>query len=197
MNTVTKQFKGVTTKDILAWHRPVASGVVACSIFAFWFVYVYFQYTLTTYAARLATIAFIVGGAAALTKQVSIKSPEEVSARMDRTYESIRPHVTKCVDTAVALITWRDFAASAQFFVATIVLAFVGNWKSDSTLVFVAFLLAFSIPVVYEKKQKEIDGALRQAQAMADKYLSKIKTKAESKKTQVEQQLDEINRKNQ
>lgn len=197
MDTVTKQFKGASTRDILAWHRPVASGVIAGSLFAFWFVYVYFHYTFTTYASRIATIAFIAGGAAAVTKRISAQSPEQVSAHMDRTYESIRPHVTKAVDAAVALMTWRDFAASAKAFVALIVLAFLGNWMSDTTLILIAMIVAFSAPVVYEKKQKEIDNAVHKAQAMADKYLAMLKTKAGAKKNQVEEQLDEVKRKNQ
>ncbi|KPI85976.1 reticulon domain protein 22 kDa potentially aggravating protein (paple22) (PAPLE22) [Leptomonas seymouri] len=197
MNVVTKQFEGATVKDILAWHRPIASGLVAGTIFAFWFVYVFFQYTLTTYVSRLVTIAFIVGGAAALTKCVAIRSPEDVSARMDRTYESIRPHVAKGVDAAIALITWRNFLNSAKFFVATIVVAFLGNCMSDSTLMLVALILAFTLPVLYEKKQKEIDSAIEKVQAVVDKYLMMLKTKADSNKTHVEQKLDEMQRKNQ
>jgi FtsH-binding integral membrane protein len=195
MEQVTKQFKGATTKDILAWHRPIASGIVAGSLFAFWFVYVYFHYTFTTYICRLVTILLIVGGAAVLTKRIPMRSPEEISARMDRTYESIRPFVTKSVNAAVGLVTWRDFVASAKFFIATIVLAFLGNWMSDTTLILLALIIAFSVPVVYEKKKKEIDQAVEKAQTVMDKYLSMLKTKASAKKAQVEQQLDEMKNK--
>lgn len=196
MEKITEQFKGATTRDILAWHRPVASGIVAGTIFAFWFVFVFFDYTLTTYTARLMTIACIAGGAAAVTKRIPVRSPEEMSARMDRAYESLRPHVTRGVDAAVALLTWRDFATSAKFFIATIVVAFVGNWLSDTTLMLLVLVLSFSLPVVYEKKKKEIDSAVAKAQETLDKYLAMIKTKADAKKTQVEQQLDEMKRKN-
>ncbi|KAK7195418.1 reticulon domain protein, 22 kDa potentially aggravating protein (paple22) [Novymonas esmeraldas] len=197
MSAIVKDFKGLTAKDVVAWHRPVASGIIFASLFTVWAVFVFAEYTLTTFVSRIVSIAFIAGAAAAVTKRTLVKSPEEMSASMDRIYESVRPHVTKSVDCLVSLITWRDYKASAKFFVATFVTAFLGNWMSDTTLLLVALIISFTVPVAYEKKQKEIDHAIQKARAFIDKHLAVLKTHAESKKQSVEQQLDEMSRKNQ
>lgn len=197
MSAITKQFTGLTAKDVVTWHRPIASGVILSSLFTIWAVFVFAQYTVTTFASRIASIIFIAGAAAAVTKRTFIRFPEDVSASMDRTYESVRPYVTKSVDAIVSIITWRDYTESAKVFVATFVTAFLGNWMSDTTLMLVVLIITFTAPVAYEKKQKEIDHAIEQVRSHVDKYLRMLKTHAETKKKEVDHQLDEMSRKNQ
>ncbi|KAG5472849.1 hypothetical protein LSCM4_02174 [Leishmania orientalis] len=195
MSAITKEFKGLTVKDAVTWHRPVASGVIFSLLFSIWAIFVFAEYTLTTFLSRIVTILFILGAAAAVTKRTVVASPEDVTASMDRAYEFVRPYVTKSVDWMVSLVTWRDYAVSAKFFLATFVTAFLGNWMSDTTLLLVVLLVSFTAPVAYEKKQKEIECVLMKAHAYADKYLGMIKTQASSKKETIEQQLHELERK--
>ncbi|KAG5498018.1 hypothetical protein GH5_02815 [Leishmania sp. Ghana 2012 LV757] len=195
MSAITKEFRGLTVKDAVTWHRPVASGVIFSLLFSIWAVFVFAEYTLTTFLSRIVTILFILGAAAAVTKRTVVASPEDVAASMDRAYEFVRPYVTKSVDWMVSLVTWRDYAVSAKFFLATFVTAFLGNWMSDTTLLLVVLLVSFTAPVAYEKKQKEIECVLMKAHAYADKYLGMIKTQASSKKQTIEQQLHELERK--
>ncbi|KAG5472475.1 hypothetical protein LSCM1_03874 [Leishmania martiniquensis] len=195
MSTITKEFRGLTVTDVVTWRRPVVSAAIFFSLFTTWAVFVFAEYTLTTFMSRIVSILFIVGAAAAVTKRTIVTSPEDVTASMDRTYEFVRPHVTRSVDCMVSLLTWRDYAVSAKFFAATFVTAFLGNWMSDTTLLLVALLLSFTAPVAYLKKQKEIECLLRRAHAYADQYLGMIKTHAFSKKQAVEQQLNEMERK--
>ncbi|KAG5473242.1 hypothetical protein CUR178_03162 [Leishmania enriettii] len=195
MSAITKEFKGLTVKDAVTWHRPVASGVIFSLLFSIWAIFVFAEYTLTTFLSRIVTIFFILGAAAAVTKRTVVASPEDVTASMDRAYEVVRPHVTKSVDWMVSLVTWRDYAVSAKFFLATFVTAFLGNWMSDTTLLLVVLLVSFTAPVAYEKKQKEIECVLMKAHVYADKYLGMIKTQASSKKQTIEQQLHEMERK--
>ncbi|KAG5496707.1 hypothetical protein JIQ42_03539 [Leishmania sp. Namibia] len=195
MSAITKEFKGLTVKDAVTWHRPVASGVIFSLLFSIWAIFVFAEYTLTTFLSRIVTILFILGAAAAVTKRTVVASPEDVTASMDRAYEFVRPYVTKSVDWMVSLVTWRDYAVSAKFFLATFVTAFLGNWMSDTTLLLVVLLVSFTAPVAYEKKQKEIECVLMKAHAYADKYLGMIKTQASSKKQAIEQQLHEMERK--
>ncbi|CAJ1010692.1 putative Reticulon [Leishmania naiffi] len=195
MSAIAKEFKGLTAMNVLAWHRPVASGTIFASLFTLWAVFVFAEYTLTTFLSRIVTITLIVGAAAALTKRTIVASPEDVTASMDRVYECVRPSVTKAVDCIVCLLTWRDYTTSAKLFAGTFVTAFLGNWMSDTTLLLVVLLVAFTVPVAYEKKQKEIEHAMKQAQAYIDQYISMIKTHAVSKKQTVEQKLQEMERK--
>jgi len=72
---------------------------------------------------------------------------------------------------------------------------------SDSTLVLTVVVLAFTLPVVYEKEQKQIDMYLKKAQEFMDKYLNMLKTKGSEMKKKVEssdvaQKLDEMENKN-
>ncbi|CAG9578492.1 reticulon domain protein, 22 kDa potentially aggravating protein (paple22) [Leishmania major strain Friedlin] len=195
MSAIAKEFKGLTTKDIVTWHRPIASAIIFSSFFTIWAIFVFAEYTLTTFLSRIVSILLIAGAAAAVTKRTIVTLPKDVTASMDRAYESVRPCVTKLVDSTISLFTWRDYAASAKFFMTTLVMAFLGNWMSDTTLMLVILIVAFTAPVAYEKKQNEIERAVQQVRAYADKYLGMIKTHAESKKSSVEQQLQDMERK--
>ncbi|GET90863.1 reticulon domain protein, 22 kDa potentially aggravating protein [Leishmania tarentolae] len=195
MSAIAKEFKGLTAKDVVAWHRPVASGIIFSLFFITWSIFVFAEYTLTTFVSRIVSLFLIAGAAAAVTKRTMVASPEDVTASMDRVYESLRPCVTKLVDCTISLLTWRDYAATAKFFVATLVMAVLGNWMSDTTLALVTLIVAFTAPVAYEKKQKEIEHVLQQVRVYTDKYLGMIKMQAESKKQSVEQQLQDMERK--
>ncbi|CBZ28934.1 reticulon domain protein, 22 kDa potentially aggravating protein (paple22) [Leishmania mexicana MHOM/GT/2001/U1103] len=195
MSAIAKEFTGLTLRDVVTWNRPVASSVIFCFFFTMWAIFVFAEYTLTTFVSRIVSILLIAGAAAAVTKRTIVTSPDDVTASMDRAYESVRPCVTKLVDCTISLLTWRDYVASAKFFMGTLVMAFLGNWMSDTTLMLVILIVAFTAPVAYQKKQKEIEHAMKQVRAYIDKWLGMLKTHGEPKKASVEQQLEDMERK--
>lgn len=173
---VTAAFKGATAGDILAWRRPIASGIVLGVFLAVWFTYVYFGYTFTTFACRTLQLLFIAGGAMKLSNR-ALYSPTEVTARMDRVYEKVRPHVQSTVERTLKLATWSDPIVSAKFFLATFVVAFIGNWMRDTTLILLIVIALFTIPKVYEQNKQVIDEQIKKVTAILDKYLGKAKDK--------------------
>ncbi|KAG5498756.1 hypothetical protein JKF63_03044 [Porcisia hertigi] len=195
MSAIVRDFKGLTTNDVVTWRRPIASGIICTSLFATWAVFVFAEYTLTTFLSRIASALFIIGGAAALTKHTFMTSPDDVSASMDRVYEAIRPYVKKSVNCAVSLLTWRDYMASAKFFAATLMTAFLGNWMSDTTLILFTLVVTFTAPLVYDRKQKEIEQAVEQVRAYANKYIGMITTQVDAKRRAFGQQSHDMERK--
>lgn len=180
------EFKGATAYDIVAWHRPIASGIVIASTLAVWFVFVHFEYTVATFLCRMIQLCFILGAASTFTKRAFV-SAADCTASMDRLYERIRPITQKAVQQAFDVLTWRDFNASAKVFLTSFVVAYIGNFMSDSTLFVVVVLAAFSIPVVYEKNKAVIDDQLTKAQAMSDKYLGMLKTQGAAARAKIEE----------
>lgn len=196
MAAVLKDLKSATAYDIVAWHKPVPSGIVLTAICSIWFVFTHFEYTLTTFCSRIITLVFIAGAAAAVTKRVTVQSSSDFTASMDKVYESARPHLTKAIDGVVGVLTWRDYALSAKCFVATLITALLGNLMSDTTLILLIVVVVFTVPAGYEHKKKEVDEVLKKVQEAVDKALSMIKTKTEEKKAAVEQQWSSAARKN-
>lgn len=185
MAAVLKDFREATTYDILAWHRPVVSGVTLAALFTVWFIFVYYEYTLVTYVSRIVEIAFILGAVATLTQKAFVSSAD-VKNHMDHMYEKIRPYAMRFVEGLFGLLTWSNPVASAKVFLASFLVAYVGNWFSDSTLLLILLILAFSVPVVYEKEKPVIDAYLKKAEDFVDKYLNMLKTKGTELKSKVE-----------
>lgn len=193
---VAKAFRGATAYDIIAWHRPLASGIVLASLFSVWFTFVYFHYTQVTFTARIILLLFVAGAVASVSKRAFANS-NDLTTNMDSLYEKLRPTVTKAIVCLADLFTWKDPATSVKAVIASLVFAFVGNWLSDSTLALLVMIGAFSIPAGYECKKTQIDAQLRKVLALLDKYMSKIKTKRDkAPKDAVESKIDELMQKN-
>lgn len=194
MSQITDQFKGITTKGIVTWRRPIASGTVLGAIVSVWFTFVYFDYTLVTFLSRITQLLFIAGAASTFTKK-TVVSAADFTACMDKAYETIRPYTQKCAQASFAILTWRDFNTSAKVFVLSFVAAYIGNYVSDTTLFLIVVSGAFSLPVVYEKKKPEIDAQITKIQQLTDKYLGMLKTKgaeAQSKVDQAKHKAEEV-----
>lgn len=190
MSQVINAFKGATSYDIVAWHRPIVSGIVFGSIVTVWFIFVYFEYTLATFLCRAIQLLFVLGAVPMLTQRALV-SASDVTANMDKVYEAIRPCTQKAVQQTFDILTWRDFNKSAKAFLVSFLIAYIGNYVNDSTLFIVVVVAVFSIPVVYEKKKPEIDAQVVKVQGLVDKYLGMLKTKGAAAKGRIHETKEE------
>lgn len=197
MSSLGSILNDISVWDVLAWRRPVLSGISMVALLALWVTFVLCRYTLTTFVSRIASLVFLVGAVGAITKRFEL-SPEDLSASLDRMYENLRPIMTRMADYLVHMITWRDFQASTRMFILTFVGAFVGNYMSDSTIVLFCIILAYTLPAVYERYHSEIDGAVNRVMHMTDQYVNMARGNPPAKKSMsdhVEHALHEMDRK--
>lgn len=203
MEKVTQQFKGASAMDILAWRRPIASGAILGAILAVWFTYVFFEYTTITFLSRIAAIVIGTGGVMAFTNNLESFRSDDVVSRGDKLYEKLRPYISNGLRVIFEIFAWTNINLSARVFLATFVTAFFGNYMSDAVFILFVVILAFSMPIVYEKKKPQIDAQIKKISDLFDKYLniakkkgSSVKEKAVEGKTDAEVALENMQKKN-
>jgi len=189
---------------ILHWRDPIRSGLLF-GIFNFtFFLVTYGEYTVVTLASYLVLALLVAAfgyanGSILYAKYIqglSVENP--LSTRWSNSEPLPRYVVEKHLDSLVNVInavleTSRDvFYANFPILsvkVAAIffVLSLLGKWFSGLTLIYLAVLIAFAWPRIYEEKQKEIDQYAKLVNTHVETYanlaLSKI-PKLDKRKTQ-------------
>ncbi|EPY28492.1 reticulon domain protein, 22 kDa potentially aggravating protein (paple22) [Strigomonas culicis] len=179
VKTILRDLETTKPCEVLRWNKPIVSGIYAGSLFTFWLVFVVFEYTVTTMVARLATLSLIVGAALTFTKTLQI-SATDVSAHVDRVYDSVRPCVLHAVEQLINIVTWKDTMLSLKVVGGSFTVAFVGNYVSDAVLALLVLIVTFTAPLVYKLKKNEIDDLLAQVKQLADKYLAVLSAKGKT-----------------
>ncbi|CAD2218012.1 reticulon domain protein, 22 kDa potentially aggravating protein (paple22) [Angomonas deanei] len=178
--------------DLFSWKKPAVTGAVLGFILVLWWVFVYYQYTLTTFVSRLVALALLVGAVSAVTNRtVSELSTSQES--VDMLYEKVRPYFLRAAEALFNLASWKNPTLSVKVLLTTYLTAFVGNYVSDTTVILLVILAVFGIPPVYEKKKAEADQILKQVQTYTDKYIGMLTTKGK----EVAKKADEASKKKQ
>ncbi|XP_030855404.1 reticulon-1-A isoform X2 [Strongylocentrotus purpuratus] len=177
--------------DLVYWRDLKKSGVVfgsmlfvliALSLFSFISVLAYLLL-----AALTVTISFRVYKTVLAAVQKSDEgSPFKPYLEIDVTLseDQIESYSKKavqkinvCITSLRHLLLVEDLVDSIKFAVGLWLLTYVGAWFNGLTLIILAYIGLFSMPVVYEKYQAQIDDAVGKAQEQINTALTNIKTK--------------------
>eukprot|EP00754_Rhynchopus_humris_P037820 Rhum_TRINITY_DN2040_c0_g1::Rhum_TRINITY_DN2040_c0_g1_i1::g.5353::m.5353 len=163
--------------ELLKWSDPQASGLVfGLGVFFFYFI-VFLEYDLLTLPLRLFQAVAVVSLAASFLKiQVDQKEKSQLT-------DLVAEHVQSASKTIVALgaeffyvlnkvIRWDDKVYSAQVLVLSFVVSCLLNHFHLTTLLFLAWIGAFSVPAFLEKNQDA--PWMKQAKAAAEENVKKV-----------------------
>jgi len=176
-------------QQLLLWRDPVRSGVVFGIINFFYFLIHFYEYTVVTLVAYLGLSLALVTLAYAnfvvlKAKWVQGKTVENPfkerfkDAKFHISKKTVEQHLNTIVDLVnVEIDHLRDvFYATDSILTLQCALYFyiaatIGGWFSGATLLYLASLVVFLWPRLYEEKKKEIDHFYGVAKVEADKYL--------------------------
>jgi len=80
------------------------------------------------------------------------------------------------------IITWQNKALSTQALVASLAVAALGNLFSFNQLLILATLVAFSVPIAYQKNQALVDEQIAKVKPLLNTVLGSIPSASSQKK---------------
>jgi hypothetical protein len=175
-------------QQLVLWKDPVRSGVVFGIINFFYFLIHFYDYTVVTLLAYLGLSLSLVTLAYAnfvvlKAKWVQGKTVENPfkerfkDAKFHISKKTVEQHLNTVVDIVnVEIDHLREvFYATDSLLTLQCALYFylaatIGGWFSGATLLYLASLVVFLWPKLYQEKKKEIDHFYGIAKVEADKY---------------------------
>lgn len=172
-NAICSQFKGLTAKELFAWTRPVATGIVVGSIVAYLLIFSYFEYTFVLFVCRLLQVGFAALGGLAYTKKLTITT-EDIRSTISKGTDEIKPIVANVADAFFRLLAWEQPGYSVPVLLGTIVIGFLSAYLEDAFLILALTIIAFGGTPLYIRFQKEIDPQVQKAATHIKKLISQI-----------------------
>ncbi|KAL9239027.1 hypothetical protein vseg_013385 [Gypsophila vaccaria] len=185
--TVHQLFGGGVVADVALWrHRNVSTGIILMG-FSVWVVFERCGYTLLSLWSSvfllLITILFVWSKAASLLNRPAPPLPdvylteEMVAAVGELARTKLNALIIVCRDVALGKDTRLFFKVSACLFLMVI----VGSLTDLVTLCYICLVLLLTIPVFYEKYERQIDSRvmyvyriLRQTYLKIEKYITML-----------------------
>ena len=178
-NRSPRMFQGITLKSLLMWEKPKESLAIAGTLLGFIVVFGIMEYTMLTFICRLLQLIFIAfAGANYLGKPLA--TSQEIVQYAQLLHEMFLPLVWETVDFLARIITWENRSTTTEVFIGTIILAALGNFFSDLTLVFLVTLAFFVVPVLYMKNKAVVDGHLETAKEFFDRLIAQSQDQLKS-----------------
>lgn len=183
-HTVSIPYVSKDVESLLLWRDVKKTGIVFGSVFA---VFLFFMYTtIPTLALACYTVGLLLGACAIWSrfgKTIGKPMPampkvlsEGISEDEYKSYaDKAKPHVDKAIATAYSLVTCKDLGLQLKVVGALFVAGKVLCNISLFTFSFIAFLVAFGAPIVYEMNKDQIDEIFTQVRSLLSKYYTKAK----------------------
>ena len=90
------------------------------------------------------------------------------------------PLIWESVDALARIITWENRSTTTEVFIGTIILAALGNFFTDLTLIFLVTVAFFVVPVLYMKNKAVVDGHLETAKEFLDRLIAQSQDQLKS-----------------
>jgi len=197
---------------IVHWRDPVRTGILFGIVNFFYFLLTWGEYSFLTLMSYLFLTTLLICFSyanyvvlkASWIQGKTVENPLKERFK-NATFHVSRQHIDRHVDTAIRLANHTidilrepfyctDTLLSLKFVLYFYLLATLGTWFLDSTLVYLGLLGAFIWPRLYEEKKKEIDQgygiAMAQFQTYYELVVSKLPPAISSKLQAVKQKTN-------
>jgi len=178
-------------KDILLWHDVKVSAIVFVSGFVllvcltqFSVVSVFTNIALVCLAPMLALRVLLTARSAFLRsefehplKSYLSKDIEVSKDKADQLGEKVAEFAVSMTTKLRALFLVDDLSDSLKLLIGLYVLSYVAQWFSGITLIFMAFIGAFTIPKIYDVYKTDIDSCVTKIKSAVEDATSKITSK--------------------
>jgi len=153
--------------NFLSWKDPIQTGVVFGNVSVFFILTTLGGYTVLSVVSYILLLLVIVSFMVKLVGKFYAPAAKLQIPTLALSEETVGDYVETFVELVnralaafTAVFSGSDFLLSAKFAGGLYVTAKVGNWLSGTALMFTAFLLAFTVPKVYEMNKAKIDEVL-------------------------------------
>ena len=160
-------FQRTTLKSLLEWEKPLESGIVAGSLIGVIMIFGIMNYTVLTFVCRCLQ-ALMIGFAAAAYLGKPFANREQLVARARQLHEALLPTLWAALEAVARIVTWENRTTTLEVLVGSFVLASLGNFFSDLTLMFLLTVGFFAVPVAYAHHKAIVDVYLVQCKQMLD-----------------------------
>lgn len=174
-------------KEILLWRDPKTTGMIFAAGMVFFYFTLYRGQSMLAVVGGLMTMYLIIGAIVVNVNKVAggqldkyIKRPAVVEPVFKK--EAVNWWAETIMDEGNDMVGYfRDLMycdhpkLTGIWIGISLVLYIVGKYFSLIPILFVMFLLAFSLPLVYEKNQKDLDAKLAKIADIAEKHFEKTR----------------------
>jgi hypothetical protein len=153
--------------NILLWREWKTSATILGVAAGLWILFEMSGYTLLTLLANtlliLVVVVFIWAQAAAFMNRAPPPLPSLELSEDNVLWlgQVIRAEVNKALAVCHSVALGRDYKLFAEVVVGLYILATIGAWTSFLSLSFFGVILAFTVPVFYEKYEDKVDAYIK------------------------------------
>ncbi|KAJ7568392.1 hypothetical protein O6H91_01G030900 [Diphasiastrum complanatum] len=171
---------GGKTADAFLWRKRNTTVGLLATVSVAYFLFQWSGYTLLSIVSNvllfLIVILFLWANAASMLNRPPPSIPE-LELSEDIVYQSadtLRVEINKALVLAHDVAIGKDFRVFLKMVVILWVLSTIGGWFSFLTFVYIGFVAAHTLPVLYEKYENEIEKYLQILIKEAKKYYVKF-----------------------
>ncbi|GMH13497.1 hypothetical protein Nepgr_015338 [Nepenthes gracilis] len=177
--SVHQALGGGYVADVLLWKKWCASVLVLFSATSLWFLFERAGYNPLSFAANvlflLAVILFFWAKSASLLNRPLPPIPDlEISDEsVEKAADVIRVRVNHVLSIAREIAVGRNLRVLFQVTSILWVISYIGSLCNFLTFIYLGVLLSFSVPVLYNKYQDQIDTKLFQVPSTRQRRLNR------------------------
>ncbi|XP_027364147.1 reticulon-like protein B1 [Abrus precatorius] len=171
---VHKVLGGGKPADILLWRNKRTTGIVLGAGTAFWFFFELMDYHLITFVCHLLILTlaalFLWSNASVFIHKSPLQIPHVAIPEecLLQTVSALRTEINRAFVLLREIGTGRDLRKFLRVVAGLWVISVVGSWFNFLTLFYLFYLSLFTLPLVYEKYEDQVD-------AFAEKAMIEIK----------------------
>ncbi|ESW15480.1 hypothetical protein PHAVU_007G075900 [Phaseolus vulgaris] len=171
---VHKVLGGGKPADILLWRNRRSTGIALGAGTAFWFFFEMMGYHLITFICHLLIMSlaalFLWSNASVFIHKSPLHIPQVVIPEecVLEAASAIRAEVNRAFVVLREIGTGRDLKKFLSVIAVLWVISVIGSWFNFLTLFYLFYLSLFTLPLLYEKNEDQVD-------AMGEKAMIEIK----------------------
>jgi len=161
-----KPLKDLTLYDLIMWRNIYATLVVFLSGHALYTLITKYGFSFITLFSRILFFQVLIFFFYSIAKKIwtSNIDVEFSFSKFELTKEMVQPWVDSAlekINRAIAyyihILEVKDVSKTVKTLVLLQIICMLGNWIRGLTLTYIAFIIAFTAPKIYEVYQKPID----------------------------------------
>lgn len=167
---------GGKSADIILWRDRQISGSILAGVTVIWLLFEWMGYHLLTFICHslifLLAISFIWSNAASFVNRSPPKFPEVILSEekfLNVAY-AVRYHINEAFATFRFVASGKDLKQFLMVIAGLWVVSVIGSWFSFLTLFYIAFLILYTAPVLYEKYEDQVDTVADKAMVEINKH---------------------------